>query len=337
MKKAIIVLSLIATFFLGAISVGTATAYNYVDSVSLKDHFHAAAEIYRDANIAEKSAFVKINQRGWDMADGKDMAKCYFYDATDGQKYYLTPDIIGSYYSDGGNTSNGIAFRYSGYIWYQTQSGTFYRRSGTSQIWATAAENDRILKNGTYLGNTYYDDYGGKEKDNKNDNTKYKNAWTERNANLSSSNYSYSGVKLYAGRIYGVETAASRSDAEYLARFGRSLNPSGNYKSLADTYWNIMNAKGSDTFANLIQYYPDYKSNAKFSEDDVKLAYEIFFRIEARSSGIANCGQTLPSNYCFYYKDSSGNLYYRSVKDNASTNYTFPYRDTAGNVNRSPY
>lgn len=81
-----------------------------------------------------------------------------YYRWSNGSKVYLNSGI-----TNNGYISNGVSFKWNGYQWYQVADGTFYRWDGTGSnrktVWATSSEIEKIFKNGTYMGNTYYDTF----------------------------------------------------------------------------------------------------------------------------------------------------------------------------------
>ena len=126
---------------------------------------HEAADIVRDVGGNRYAANAALSSYWWSQS-GRGTSNDFYYDSYANTTYYADGRILsGLPYQNQqnqqqNNQSNGIAFKYSGYLWYQTREGTFYRWNGTKQVWATDSENDNILKNGTFQGRNYYDSYG---------------------------------------------------------------------------------------------------------------------------------------------------------------------------------
>lgn len=300
MKKK--VFALILAVLLALSLAAPALAVSIADT--MKAGFHNAANIYRDIGCAENSAFIMINKRGWDMADGKDVSGCYFYDATTGTKYYLA----------NANVVKDEDYYDGQYQWYWSTSAKKYYRwdKNGNRVWGSGSR-------------TLNYDY---------------NSNSERTANLSNYNYTYNNVKLYAGRISNVTSSATKADAEYLARFILSLAAGKDLKTKAAAGWMILNAKGNLSFSNLVPYIPSYNANLSLTteegKDAVNLAYELFFRKNAEAAGNSYVGRILPSNYSYYWIDENGNLFFRASSN--GTFYDFPdYNSSGKSYLHSPY
>ena len=153
----------IALVMILALSMTASAAYGWssgYDRATLKEKAKNNADVSRNYfGLDDKAFSVRSQSLLWWFADGNNKAAdSWYYDGIDEvyRDFYgntITPATLDS------GRSNGITFKYNGYIWYQISDGTFYRWNGRNQIWATDSENRKILQNGTFQSNTEYDYY----------------------------------------------------------------------------------------------------------------------------------------------------------------------------------
>ena len=165
-------------------------------------------------------------------------------------------------------TSNGISFRWDGYQWYQTQSGEFYRWNGgtnnRSIVWATARENEKILKEGNYLGNTYYDTYGNANtRDNysRNDQTTYWDGqYTWYWDSSSQQYYRWDGSQKiwWNNRNYSRNDQTTYWDGQYTWYWDSSSQQYYRWDGSQKIWWNNRNSQQQATYT---QNNPVYTSN----------------------------------------------------------------------------
>lgn len=301
MKK--LIKTLVATLAIALVlPVAVSAATDKTWSEIVKEAVHGIADVYRSLGYDEKSATIRVNQLVWAQADGKDISGSYLYDSTNGQKYYLgTPagGVVDGDYNDGT------------YQWFWNSSARKYYRfdKNGNKIWG---EGSRV-----------------------NNSSATSKAYTQHSANISGYNFTYQGVKLYAGRIYGL-TGFNSTEVDTFAKLIKSYVDGQSLLKKSAFAWAASDLRGDKTLdATISKYYKYYDSGASITDDDREFAREMLFRVSAEKAGIAHVGRTLPKGYGWFYDDGNGNVYFRQSENGA--NYTFPNAEAANSPLRSPY
>ena len=283
----------------------------------------------------------------------------------DGWQYYRWQNGAKVYLNTGNNkigngyTSNGVSFKWNGYQWYQVADGTFYRWDGTGSnrktVWATSSEIEKIFKNGTYMGNTYYDTFAQASGNTSNTTTNvstnssisdggyvwqwdasaqqyyrwngsskiWYNQWKSQQTTTNDSRNLFAGVNWYSGLLKpAYDAELDREARQLLCLTGdyvknlESQTTQGDFMKLAN---NIAN--GAD-LSSASGSFPKYNANFNANTKDVKgrslydLAYDQAYRMKGVRNGVSDVGFRLPSQYTYF----------------SVTGQTVQFKDKNGNI-----
>ena len=306
------------------------------------------------------AAFLAAAGSYWFSQGGRNIDDDFYYDATNNLTTYAdgrTQKGIGGcqgnlpqafYVASDGNIvyNNGLTYTDPNgqftWFWSQARSQYFrYTDENGSKKYDGLRTRYPATYNGNYgNGNGYNGDNGGNSGNSGNNYSIY--ARTQYTSNANGYNYSYHGVKLYAGLITGLESYISRTKAENLARFALGHANGQPDSDMTAACWMGVNYSQQCNFntAEARSYYPKYDPNANLNTTEGKRAleraYDVLLRLEAENSGMTYVGRTLPKGHTYYSIESSGAI---SFRDTPNGNfYTFPdYSSSAKTQYHSPY
>lgn len=303
---------------------------------------HINADNYREMGFAETSGAIVMNGDIWRWAGNQGtLDGSYYYSAQNNTTYYMN----GNYYSGqtGGNNARGSTINLPGASGYLADDGNFVFNGGLTYtdgyytyFWSNS--QSRYFRYTNENGGKQYDGpktrypttYSGSGK------TDQTTAYSEKSANLSGYNYSYKGVKLYAGKLYNVEQYVDKNQAKRLADFIHDYAGALSYGDKINTGWMGVNYSQTASFDTTAAHasYPRYDPNLDYTADDYNAACEVLFRLAAENSSMSYVGRTLPKGYTYYtingdgqifFKDFAGGAYYTFPDAEKSSQYHTPY------------
>ena len=322
---------------LSATSITTGSAKAAYDTWSWgQEKAHEAADLVRNIGGLRYAANAALSAY-WYSEGGRNTSRDYYYDSYNNQRTY----------ADGTTTSGdgGYSYGYNGYNGYSVldngkgyiaSDGNYVFADGSyydgQYIWHWSNSNSRYYRltdesARTWGSRTRYNTSGGGNGNQQGN--QGNNNYCGTTGNYSS--YYYNNKQLYSGRIItGVESYASKSDAELLARLILSYTAGKDLQTKSAAGWMFLNSKGNSNLSAILPYYPAYVSDISLTTSEgkeaVNLAYDLFFRLSAENAGNTYVGRTLPKGYVYYLIDGSGNIYFRNSAN--GTNYTFPASGT---------
>ena len=298
------------------------------------------------------AAFLAAAGSYWFSQGGRNIDGDFYYEATNNLTTYAdgrTQKGIGGcqgnlpqafYVASDGNIvyNNGLTYTDPNgqFTWSWSQArGQYFRY--TDENGSKKYDGLRTRYPATYNGNYNNDNgYNG-------GNSNSINARTQYTSNLDGYNYSYRGVKLYAGLITGLESYIDRTKSENLARFALGYANGQPDRDMTAACWMGVNYSQQCNFntAEARSYYPKYDPNASLNTTEGKRAleraYDVLLRLEAENSGMTYVGRTLPKEQVYYsIESSSGAISFRDTPKGDF--YTFPdYSNSAKTQYHSPY
>lgn len=304
----------------------------------IQDLAHANANNYRAMGFSDTSAPIAVNNDIWFWGGGQGtLSGSYYYSASTNITYMMDGTTYpGNYFAQSSSsnlTGYSVLNNGKGYI---ANDGNYVFADGSyydgQYIWHWSNSNSRYYRltdesARTWGSRTRYNTSGGGNGNQQGN--QGNNNYCGTTGNYSS--YYYNNKQLYSGRIItGVESYASKSDAELLARLILSYTAGKDLQTKSAAGWMFLNSKGNSNLSAILPYYPAYVSDISLTTSEgkeaVNLAYDLFFRLSAENAGNTYVGRTLPKGYVYYLIDGSGNIYFRNTSDGA--NYSFPASGT---------
>ena len=251
-----------------------------------------------------------LNQDGytwtWDASVNR------YYRWQNGNKLWLT----NGQNSTNDYTSNGVSFKWNSYQWYQVPNGTFYRWKDGKVVWATSSEVEKIFKNGTYLGNTYYDTYAETKAD-----SGTNSGGRTANGNSVYNYNQFSGYNWYNGVITPPNDQYIESEAKELVsltyEYVKNMNSITLQAKIMQVAVNIANG-GSVTLAR--DGFAKRNANAPYTDANnrslLALARDVIWRNIAVKNGYTSAGIVASTDATHFsitgdsviLKDSNGNV-----------------------------
>lgn len=305
---------IIMVFALTTISI-TASAEDRASY--LRRRANEAADIFREMGFAENSAAIRICQLIYENSNGTLTRGTFLHDSTNGQTYYLLePNGYSSdYYGSDGSYYYGEDFYDGQYYWYWDryyQKYYMFDRNG-KKTWKKDNDSSDTKKTN---GVVYRDLTNG----NKAVSAGY-NTYTTLGQNIKDYNYTYLGVNLYAGRIYGLD-CSDMNEVNTLAHIINSYIPDADLVGKASFGWSILDLGGGIP-TKAVQYYSYYDPNSYNDWDMQEFCKELIFRYYAeQKGGNPYVGRILPDGYGYIHAHNSYQAEFSQSQNGPA--YTYP-------------